>query len=67
MFLINGKSYDLKRIDLSSKLGVVEDWIVINKSHMDHPSTYTARNLNSSHQNSMAKFKKPNLEPSEIL
>ncbi|EKC3444928.1 multicopper oxidase CueO [Campylobacter jejuni] len=37
MFLINGKSYDLKRIDLSSKLGVVEDWIVINKSHMDHP------------------------------
>lgn len=37
MFLINGKSYNLKRIDLSSKLGVVEDWIVINKSHMDHP------------------------------
>ena len=23
--------------DLHSKVGVVEDWIVINKSHMDHP------------------------------
>ncbi|MFQ6342584.1 multicopper oxidase CueO [Campylobacter sp. VTCC 70190] len=37
MFLMNGKSYDLNRIDLRSKVGVVEDWIVINKSHMDHP------------------------------
>lgn len=37
MFLINNKIYDLKRIDLSSKVGVVEDWIIINKSHMDHP------------------------------
>ncbi|RQD67714.1 multicopper oxidase CueO [Campylobacter hepaticus] len=37
MFLINGKSYDLKRSDLNSKVGVVEDWIIINKSHMDHP------------------------------
>ncbi|ECH3567029.1 multicopper oxidase CueO [Campylobacter upsaliensis] len=37
MFLLNNKIYDLKRIDLSSKVGVVEDWIIINKSHMDHP------------------------------
>ncbi|MBM0637427.1 multicopper oxidase CueO [Campylobacter sp. VicNov18] len=37
MFLINGKTYDLQRIDLHSKVGVIEDWIVINKSHMDHP------------------------------
>ena len=37
MFLINGKSFDLNGVDLHSKVGVVEDWIVINKSHMDHP------------------------------
>ncbi|MBZ7929591.1 multicopper oxidase family protein [Campylobacter molothri] len=37
MFLINKKTYDLNRIDLISKVGVIEDWIVINKSHMDHP------------------------------
>ncbi|MDL0103817.1 multicopper oxidase family protein [Campylobacter felis] len=37
MFLLNNKIYDLKRIDLSSKVGVVEDWIIINKSHMNHP------------------------------
>lgn len=37
MFLLNGKVFDMKRIDLKSKLNEVEDWIIINKSHMDHP------------------------------
>lgn len=37
MFLVNGKTFDMKRIDLTSKLGQVEDWVVFNDSHMDHP------------------------------
>lgn len=37
MFLINGKSYEMERIDLESKLGEVELWRVFNNSHMDHP------------------------------
>lgn len=37
MFLLNGKVFDMKRIDERSKLSEMEDWIIINKSHMDHP------------------------------
>ncbi|MCX2683057.1 multicopper oxidase family protein [Campylobacter sp. MIT 21-1685] len=37
MFLLNGKTFDIKRIDLHSKLNEVEEWIVTNNSHMDHP------------------------------
>ncbi|MCR2065968.1 multicopper oxidase family protein [Campylobacter helveticus] len=37
MFLLNGKIFDMKRVDFSSRVGEVEDWIIINKSHMDHP------------------------------
>ncbi|MDA3967565.1 multicopper oxidase family protein [Helicobacter sp. WB40] len=37
MFLQNGKTYKLDRIDLQSKVGEVETWIITNKSHMDHP------------------------------
>lgn len=37
MFMINGKVYDMERIDLSSKVGEVERWQVFNDSHMDHP------------------------------
>ncbi|EPP8196208.1 multicopper oxidase family protein [Campylobacter lari] len=37
MFLINGKTFDMNRTDLTSKLNEVEEWIVKNKSHMDHP------------------------------
>lgn len=36
-FLVNGKSYDMNRIDLVSKVGDVETWEVFNNSHMDHP------------------------------
>lgn len=35
-FLINGKSYDMSRVDLRSKLGEVEEWEIFNNSHMDH-------------------------------
>ncbi|QMT41642.1 multicopper oxidase family protein [Neisseria shayeganii] len=37
MFLINGKSYDMNRIDLTSRVNETEEWTVINDSHMDHP------------------------------
>lgn len=37
MFMINGKVYNMDRIDLQSKLGEVELWQVFNDSHMDHP------------------------------
>ncbi|MBK5143174.1 multicopper oxidase family protein [Budviciaceae bacterium BWR-B9] len=35
-FLINGKKHDPKRIDLTSKVGEVEEWEIFNNSHMDH-------------------------------
>jgi len=37
MFFINGKTFDMSRIDLRSKVGEVEEWRVFNNSHMDHP------------------------------
>ena len=37
MFKVNGKTFDMQRIDLTSKLGATEDWLVSNASHMDHP------------------------------
>lgn len=36
-FLVNGKRYDMDRIDLISKAGDVEVWEIFNNSHMDHP------------------------------
>lgn len=37
MFLINGRAFDMQRMDLKSKVGEVEEWRVFNNSHMDHP------------------------------
>lgn len=36
-FLVNGKSFDMNRVDLTSKVGEVEVWEIFNNSHMDHP------------------------------
>lgn len=36
-FLVNGKAFDMQRIDLTSQLGAVELWEIRNDSHMDHP------------------------------
>lgn len=36
-FLVNGKSYDMHRNDLISKVNEVEVWEIFNSSHMDHP------------------------------
>lgn len=36
-FLINGKSFDMTRIDEVSKVGQVEQWDIVNQSDMDHP------------------------------
>ena len=36
-FLVNGKSFDMQRVDLTSKLDEVELWELVNDSHMDHP------------------------------
>lgn len=37
MFFVNGKTFDMTRIDLRSRVGEVEEWRVFNNSHMDHP------------------------------
>ncbi|MBS0968671.1 multicopper oxidase family protein [Chimaeribacter arupi] len=36
-FLINGKPFDMARMDLNSKAGVVDRWEIINATTMDHP------------------------------
>jgi len=36
-FLINGKTHDPRRIDLSSRRGEVELWEIANQADMDHP------------------------------
>ena len=36
-FLIDGKSFDMSRIDLTSKVGDVELWEIVNTTTMDHP------------------------------
>ena len=36
-FLVNGKQFDMKRIDLVSRLNQVELWELVNDSDMDHP------------------------------
>lgn len=36
-FLVNGKQFDMKRIDLVSKINQVELWEIVNESDMDHP------------------------------
>ncbi len=36
-FLVNGKAFDMNRIDLVGKVGRVEEWELVNDSHMDHP------------------------------
>lgn len=36
-FLINGQAFDPERIDMTVRLGQVEDWRLINRSGMDHP------------------------------
>ncbi|GBU09803.1 multicopper oxidase [Gammaproteobacteria bacterium] len=35
-FFINGKQHDMARVDLTSKVGELEEWIIFNNSHMDH-------------------------------
>ena len=37
MFLINGQTFDINRIDFVAKLNEVEQWEIFNESHMDHP------------------------------
>ena len=36
-FLIDGKSFDMARVDLTSNVGDVELWEIYNGSDMDHP------------------------------
>ena len=36
-FLIDGKSFDPARVDLTSRVNQVEEWTVENRSSMDHP------------------------------
>ncbi|WP_374554285.1 multicopper oxidase family protein [Aquitalea pelogenes] len=36
-FLVNGKQYDMNRIDLVSRVNEVELWEIVNQSDMDHP------------------------------
>ena len=36
-FLIDGKSFDPSRVDLTSRVNEVEQWTIENRSSMDHP------------------------------
>ena len=36
-FLINGKTFDMQRVDFTSKLNEVEAWALRNDADMDHP------------------------------
>src|ERR1700730_6193080 len=36
-FLINGKTFQMGRVDLTTKAGQVELWEVVNRTDMDHP------------------------------
>jgi len=36
-FLLNGRSFDMQRVDLVSRVGAVEQWEIVNRSDMDHP------------------------------
>ncbi|MGV8899060.1 MAG: multicopper oxidase family protein, partial [Burkholderiaceae bacterium] len=36
-FMINGKQFDMQRIDLESRINQVELWEIVNESDMDHP------------------------------
>ena len=36
-FLIDGKSFDMNRVDLKARVGEVEIWEIYNGSDMDHP------------------------------
>jgi len=36
-FVIDGRPFDSNRIDVSSTLGAIEEWVLVNNSMMDHP------------------------------
>lgn len=36
-FFINDAAFDMKRVDVTAKIGEVELWEVVNKADMDHP------------------------------
>lgn len=36
-FTINGRAFDMKRIDLAARVGEVELWEIVNPTGMDHP------------------------------
>jgi bilirubin oxidase len=36
-FLINGRSFDMNRVDLVSTVGETETWDIVNDTQMDHP------------------------------
>jgi suppressor of ftsI len=36
-FLINGKTFDMNRVDLATAVGRVELWDLVNTTYMDHP------------------------------
>lgn len=76
MFLINDKTFDMERIDLSVKSGVVHDIIVVNKSHMDHPFHIHGTQFEVVEHNFKGKSEKPsfralrdtiNVRPNESL
>ncbi|WP_192258103.1 multicopper oxidase family protein [Mesorhizobium silamurunense] len=36
-FLINGKAFDMRRVDIVAKAGETELWEIVNQADMDHP------------------------------
>ena len=45
MFLINGQTFDMNRIDLLPKLNEVEQWEIFNESHMDHSVPFARHSI----------------------
>jgi suppressor of ftsI len=37
LFLLDGRSFDMQRVDLTSRAGEVEQWEIVNRADMDHP------------------------------
>jgi bilirubin oxidase len=74
-FLVNGKVFDMNRVDLRSSAGTVEEWEVTNIASMDHPFhihqgqfQIISRTRNGQTSNELLAWKDTfNLIPGEIV
>ena len=55
MFYVNGKSFDMARVDMTSKVGEIEEWLLITIHTWITHFTYTAHSSKSSRTSTTAK------------